>query len=201
MRRLFLALCLLAGGFGTAAAQTPRVFTRADTLRGSFTTPGRSWWDVEFYDLQVKISPSDSSVAGSNRITYRVLRPSRTMQIDLMMPLEVDSIIQDGRRVAFRRDGNAFFATLTAPQPARARKTISVYYHGQPQPARRPPWDGGYTWGADSLGRTWIVTTDQGMGASVWWPNKDTQADEPDSQRVALTLPDSMVDVSNGRLR
>jgi len=45
------------------------------------------------------------------------------------------------------------------------------------------------------------VTTDQGMGASVWWPNKDTQADEPDSQRVALTLPDSMTDVSNGRLR
>jgi len=39
------------------------------------------------------------------------------------------------------------------------------------------------------------------MGASVWWPNKDTQADEPDSQRVALTLPDPTIDVSNGRLR
>jgi aminopeptidase N len=39
------------------------------------------------------------------------------------------------------------------------------------------------------------------MGASVWWPNKDTQADEPDSQRVALTLPDPIMDVSNGRLR
>jgi aminopeptidase N len=64
-----------------------------------------------------------------------------------------------------------------------------------------PPWEGGFTWTADSLGRPWIVTTDQGMGASVWWPNKDTQADEPDSQRVALTLPDPIVDVSNGRLR
>jgi aminopeptidase N len=35
----------------------------------------------------------------------------------------------------------------------------------------------------------------------VWWPNKDHQSDEPDSQRVAITVPDPMVDVSNGRLR
>ena len=56
-------------------------------------------------------------------------------------------------------------------------------------------------WTKDSLGRPWVVTTDQGMGARVWWPNKDTQADEPDSQRVALTVPDPMIDVSNGRLR
>ncbi len=35
----------------------------------------------------------------------------------------------------------------------------------------------------------------------MWWPNKDTQADEPDSQRIAITVPDPLVDVSNGRLR
>ena len=39
------------------------------------------------------------------------------------------------------------------------------------------------------------------MGASVFWPNKDTQADEPDSQRFAVTVPSDLVDVSNGRLR
>ena len=32
----------------SAVAQTPRVFTHADTLRGS-NTPGRAWWDAEFY--------------------------------------------------------------------------------------------------------------------------------------------------------
>jgi aminopeptidase N len=61
--------------------------------------------------------------------------------------------------------------------------------------------DGGTTWTADSLGRRWVATTDQGIGASIWWPNKDTQADEPDSQRIAITVPKGMVDVSNGRLR
>jgi aminopeptidase N len=76
-----------------------------------------------------------------------------------------------------------------------------VFYHGRPLIAKNPPWEGGFTWTTDSLGRPWIATTDQGMGASAWWPNKDTQADEPDSQRVALTVPQPLIDVSNGRLR
>jgi len=182
----------------------PRTFTRADTLRGSFTTPARVWWDVTFYDLHVAISPADSSIRGYNGITYRVLASPAAppeMQVDLMVPLEVDSMVQDGRAVGFRREGNVFFASLAVPQAPGDRKTLTVYYHGRPQVAKRPPWQGGFTWASDSLGRPWVVTTDQGMGASVWWPNKDTQADEPDSQRVALTLPDPMLDVSNGRLR
>ena len=182
------------------AGYTPKT-SHADTLRGSFNTPGRAWWDASFYDLHVAISPTDSSIAGYNGITYRVLEPATEMQIDLMEPLEVDSIVQDGRAVTFRRDGNAFFVTLTAPQRTGDRKTIRVYYHGHPRIAKNPPWEGAFTWAKDSLGRPWVVTTDQGIGASVWWPNKDTQADEPDSQRVALTVPDPMMDVSNGRLR
>ena len=175
--------------------------SHADTLRGSFTTPGRSWWDVGFYDLHISIRPNDSTVAGYNAITYTVLKPAAELQVDLMEPLVVDSMKQDGRAVRFRRDGDAFFATLTAPQPVGQRKTITVYYHGSPQIAKNPPWQGGFSWAKDSLGRTWVVTTDQGMGASVWWPNKDTQADEPDSQRVALTVPEPLINVSNGRLR
>ena len=176
--------------------------SRADSLRGAIDSPGRRWWDVTFYDLNVSISPTDSSIAGYNAITYRVLQPATEMQVDLMEPLQVDSMVDgDGRAIRYRREGDVYFATL----PSRARVgdvgTITVHYRGRPRIARNPPWEGGFTWARDSLGRPWVVTTDQGMGASVWWPNKDTQADEPDSQRVALRVPDPMVNVSNGRLR
>ena len=176
------------------------VFTHADTLRGS-NTPQRAWWDVAFYNLNVKVNPADSSIVGRNAITYRVLKPAREMQIDLQMPLVVDSIIQDGLELSARRDGNAFFVTLMSPQRAGARKTITVYYHGKPVAAIRPPWDGGFVWARDSLTRNWVVTANEGLGASVWWPNKDIYSDEPDSQRVAITVPDSLFNVSNGRLR
>ena len=184
-----------------ADAQEPaKIFTHADTLRGS-NTPQRQWWDAAFYDLHVKVNPTDSSISGYNAISYRVLKPAREMQIDLQMPLVVDSIVQDGLELSARRDGNAFFVTLVAPQPKGATKTIGVYYHGKPTVAQRPPWDGGFVWALDSLQRRWIVTANEGLGASVWWPNKDLLSDEPDSQRIAITIPDSLLDVSNGRLR
>jgi aminopeptidase N len=195
---LLLAFAVTASA---ARAQGDRPFTHADSLRGSTTSPARTWWDVTFYDLHVAVSPSDSSLRGYNGITYRVLKPAQVLQVDLMVPLVVDSMVQDGKPVKFRRDGNAFFATLVSPQKTGASKTLTVYYHGKPQPAKRPPWDGGASWKTDSLGATWVVTTDQGLGASVWWPNKDIEMDEPDSQRVAVTVPEPLVDVGNGRLR
>ena len=193
-----LAAILLAGR--GAAAQDTTTFTRADTLRGSIT-PERAWWDVTFYDLHLAVSPRDSSVRGRTGITYGVTGASRDLQVDVQTPLQVDSVVQDGARLAYRRDGNVVFVTPSAAQPVGTRRTITVYYHGQPRVARNAPWDGGVVWGRDSLGRPWIATAVQGMGASAWWPNKDTQADEPDSQRVAITVPDSLVNVSNGRLR
>jgi len=193
-----LAAALLAVLTIVPAAQAQRV-TRADSLRGS-NGPGRAWWDVAFYDLRVRVNPADSSVAGSNAITYRVLQPANEMQIDLQR-LRVDSIVQDGRTLQHRRDGNALFVTLAAPQTAGAVKTVTVHYRGRPRVARNAPWDGGFVWARDPGGDPWVATAVQGLGASAWWPNKDSQADEPDSMRIAITVPRGMTNVSNGRLR
>ncbi len=184
------------------AAQQPDTthFTHADTLRGD-NTPERAWWDATFYDLHVKLNPADSSISGWNGITYRVLAPAREMQVDLQVPLEVDSMVQDGQTLDLRRDGNAFFVSLKAAQLIGKSNTVTVYYHGKPRVAKRAPWDGGFVWAHDSLGQHWIATAVEGLGASAWWPNKDLQADEPDSQRIAITVPASLIDVSNGRLR
>jgi aminopeptidase N len=184
-----------------AMAQGTTPFTHADSLKGSLTAPERTWWDVTFYDLHVKVNPADSSISGWNGITYTVVGPTHEMQIDLQAPLGVDSMVQAGKRLKVRQDGNAWFATVNGKQKRGESHTLTVYYHGRPTVAKRPPWDGGFTWGQDSLGKPWIVTTDQGIGASIWWPNKDIQAEEPDSQRIAITMPDPLVDVSNGRLR
>ena len=199
--RPLVVAALTAAALAPIAAQQPaREYTHADTLRGT-DGPGRAWWDAEFYDLHTTVSPADSSIRGWNAITYRVLRPSAEMQIDLQVPMEADSIVQDGRKLGYRRDGNAFFVALASAQSRGSTRTLTFYYHGKPRAARRPPWDGGFIWQRDSLGNRWVATADEGLGASVWWPNKDYLGDEPDSQRVAITVPEPMVDVSNGRLR
>lgn len=203
MRRHSIALLAFAGA---AVAPLPLVsqaavpFTHADTLRGS-NGPARAWWKTTFYDLHVRVNPADSSITGFNGIVYRVVSENREMQIDLQPPLVVDSMVQDAQHVSYRRDGNAFFVSLTKPQHVGDRNEVVVYYHGKPVAAKHPPWDGGYIWQHDSLGNRWVATANEGVGASIWWPNKDIPSEEPDSQRIAITVPDPMVDVSNGRLR
>ncbi|HEY3934105.1 MAG TPA: M1 family metallopeptidase [Gemmatimonadales bacterium] len=188
---------MVAGTAAPASAQRPRVFSHADSLRGSTTAPARTWWDVTFYDLHVAVHPADSTIAGFNAITYRVLHPAQLMQIDLMMPLVIDSITQDGKPLDFRRDGDAFFVTLAAPQRTGDDRTVIAYYHGRPKTL---PSDG-FHWATDSLKRPWLMTVDQGVGSSIWWPLKDSWADEPDSQRIAVTVPDPLIQVASGRLR
>jgi len=198
--RFIAAACLLASWSGAALAQDSTGFTHADSLRGG-NGPARAWWDVSFYDLHVRVDPADSSIRGYNSIVYRVLAPADSMQIDLRAPLVVDSMVQRGRVLGYRRDGDAYFVAVGAQPGVGGRDTISVYYHGKPRAARRAPWDGGFVWTRDSLGNTWIATANEGIGASVWWPNKELRADEPDSQRIVITVPSTIIDVSNGRLR
>ena len=62
MRRCILLLATLLAL--PAAAQEPPTFTRADTLRGTHG-PERSWWDVTFYDLHVRVSPADAKAPAS----------------------------------------------------------------------------------------------------------------------------------------
>src|ERR1041385_4145627 len=100
------AVALLSLGPLTRATAQQGPFTHADTLRGSIT-PERAWWDVTFYDLHVTIDPSDSTVRGWNSITYRTTGRPHAMQIDLQTPLEVDSMVQDGRTLHYRREGTA----------------------------------------------------------------------------------------------
>jgi len=188
---LTLAVMLPASVAGQA-----RVFSHADTLWGT-NGPARTWWDAAFYDLRVRLSPADSTISGSNDIYYDVVSAASELQLDLRRPLEIDSILQDGAKLATRRDGDAFFVTLRTDQRPGTRRRFTVYYHGKV--GLTPPT--AFIWARDSLGAPWIATSDEDLGASTWWPLKDYPGDEPDSQRIAITVPDPMLDVSNGRLR
>jgi aminopeptidase N len=177
-----------------------QVFTRQDTLRGSIM-PERVWWDLTYYHLQVKVNPADSSFSGSNLIGYRVIEPNGLMQIDLQPPMRIIRITQGGISQKFTRDGNAWFVQLNAEQKKGMINYLTVEFEGKPKIGKRLPWNGGVNWGRDKDGNPFIVTANQGDGASLWWPCKDHPYDEPDSMLISVTVPEPLVDVSNGRLR
>ena len=174
-------------------------FTRADTLRGSLN-PQRSWWNVLRYEIEVTPDYEQKSITGRTTIRYRG-HGHATMQIDLQQPLVIDSILQGGQSLPFRRDGNTALVQVPVAGADQPESSITLYYHGKPKRANRPPWDGGWIFARDDKGRPWMSVACQGLGASVWYPCKDHQSDEPE-QGASLTMvvPDSLVAVGNGRL-
>ncbi len=175
--------------------------TRQDTLRGMLT-PLRTSFDVTYYHLDIKIDPSKKSIEGYNRIKFKVVVPFQKMQIDLFPNMKVEKILfEDGTVSNYTREYGAVFITLPKKLKKGSEHFIDFYYSGKPQVAIRPPWDGGFTWKTDKAGNPWVVVTSQGTGASLWWPNKDHQSDEPDSMLLSVTIPPNLQDVSNGRLR
>jgi aminopeptidase N len=175
-------------------------FTHQDTLRGTIT-PERAWWDLTYYHLDIKIDPAKKYISGKNTIQYRVLKGKPELQIDLQAPMKITKVIQDGEELDVRHDGNAHFVTLKSEQTVDAIKSLEVHYEGNPKEAKRAPWDGGLSWKKDNNGKHFVATSCQGLGASVWWPNKDHMYDEVDSMLISVTNPKDLTNVSNGRLR
>lgn len=194
MRLLSVSLLLLL----TVSVQAQ--FTRADSLRGSIT-PERSWWDLTYYHLDIEVDPETKFIKGSNTVQYKVLEPYQRMQIDLQAPLKITRVTQHDRQLKVVKEGNAHFITLIHPQQKGQINEIIIEYEGNPRVSPNPPWSGGVTWQKDSNDNHFIATSCQGDGASLWWPNKDHMYDEVDSMFISVTVPDGLMNVSNGRLR
>lgn len=195
--RFFLVAIFI--GLSWTAAKAQR-FTEADSLRGSLR-PERTCYDVKFYDLKVSIDIANKSISGSNTIVYKVVRGFNMLQIDLFENMEIDSILHKKRAVVFHRKHAAVFVDLGEMQEEDILDTIIVHYHGTPRPAINAPWDGGFTWKKDKNGKDWVSVSCEGLGASVWFPNKDHLSDEPDSMRISYTVPTGLDCISNGVMR
>lgn len=183
-------------------------FTRQDTLRGS-NGSGRDWWDVKKYDLRIGADYTSRKIWGDNKIIFGVLKSggNKIMQIDLQTPMFIDEIFdEDNKKIKFSREGNVYWLDFEnkefnlRQQGYKKEYFIRLHFSGNPVIAKRPPWDGGWIFTKDVKGRPWMSVACQGVGASIWFPCKDYQDDEPDEGiSISISTADSLVAVSNGK--
>lgn len=174
-------------------------FSKQDTLRGSITKE-RAWWNVLHYNITVEPDFDSKSIAGNVRLTFEVQSPGREMQIDLQEPMQLTAATYNNNKIPLKRNGNVYYASFPSDLK-KGKHTILLEFSGKPKQAVNPPWDGGWIWKKDAQGRPWMSVACQGLGASVWFPCKDHQSDEPDlGADLNITIPDTLVAVGNGRL-
>jgi aminopeptidase N len=209
---LFCVACVQLNVLKAQLLQPAKQYTHGDSLRGTYG-PSRDWWDVLKYDLHVSFNIAEKTISGYNNIFLKVIKKGEKIQLDLQEPMVLDSILLHSPNetttfkipsIDIKKDGNAYFIPsnyVSIPNTNFPTVQLQVYYHGKPTIAIRPPWDGGLIWAKDKKNNPWVSIACQGLGASVWYPCKDHQQDEPDSAEMHINIPDSLVCVGNGRLR
>ncbi len=192
-------LCLI--NYSQAQLLQPKsTFTRADTLRGMLT-PLRTCYDINYYHLDVKVDIEQKFISGSNEFRFTATQDFKQLQFDLFANLKVERVVFHGKNLSYTREANAVFLTFPNTIKRGIKEAFTVYYSGNPVVAKRAPWDGGFVFTQDTEGKPWVATACEGLGASVWWPNKDHLSDEVDSMLISISVPKGLKDVSNGRLR
>lgn len=175
-------------------------YSQQDSLRGSIT-PERVWWDLMHYDLFVSVDIPNKSISGTNTITYKPVGKVTKMQIDLQEPMKITKVEQDGQNIPFTRLGSVFYLELAGANEKGQEYKVKIYFEGIPKDAPNAPWDGGFSWKKDDNGNPFVATSNQGIGASLWWPCKDHMYDEPDNGIIlSIEVPKDLIAVGNGRL-
>jgi len=172
-------------------------YTEADSLRGSLRAERA--YDVLKYHLQVQIDPEERYISGFNTITFKAEQELPVMQIDLFENMQIDSIMHGVEKLNYKRKFNAVFVEFEESNKASETDSIQVFYSGNPIVAKNAPWDGGFVFKKDEDGNPWIGVAVQGTGASLWYPNKDHQSDEPEEALIEIAVPNGLTNVSNGR--
>lgn len=192
---------LLIIGLLTLVTQnlTAQNFTRRDSLQGGLRFE-RNCFDVQRYDLNIKINPEERSIVGYNDISFKVVAPTKKIQLDLFDNMKVDSIVWNNQKLQYKRDFDAVFISFPKELAKNTNEKVRFYYSGNPKIAKNAPWDGGFIFKKDSNGKDFIAVAVQGTGASLWYPVKDSQTDEPDNgASVKVAVPNGLMNVSNGR--
>lgn len=197
MKKL-LIIGLLFIGIHEISAQK---FSRRDSLQGGLRFE-RVCFDVLRYDLNITINPEKRSIVGFNDISFKVVENTTKIQLDLFDNMQVDSIIWNKQKLTYKRDFDAVFIRFPSEIMQNTTEKVRFYYSGKPKVAKNAPWDGGFVFHKDSNDKHHIAVAVQGTGASLWFPVKDSQTDEPDNgASIKVAVPNGLINVSNGRFK
>jgi aminopeptidase N len=191
----FICLLLILFTLAAAQAHTPQPPSRADILRGEYSQ-WRANNDLLSYDLDIRVDPEKKFISGKNTIRFKMLKEDTRIQLDLFANLNVDKILLGATELKYTRELGTVFVDFPVPLKKNSVQSIEFHYSGTPQETGR---FGGISFRKDPAGRHWITTACEGIGASIWWPNKDQQRDEVESMQLHIAVPSTLTDVSNGR--
>ncbi len=158
-------------------------------------------FDVQAYDIAIKIDPAAKSISGTTIMDAKTVIPTASILLDLHDNFTVSSVTDGKSGLRYERlKGGLRVYFPASKQPGDPIRT-QIAYSGQPHVARNAPWDGGIVWAKTPSGSDWVAVALQGAGADLIFPCKDHPSDRPNRATMRLTSPDPLVAVGPGKLQ
>ncbi|MFW6062929.1 MAG: M1 family metallopeptidase [Chloroflexota bacterium] len=161
---------------------------------------GNTGYDVQHYDLQLAVNPSESHLSATVTVEAVTTTPNlRQISLDFI-GFEISAVTVDDATASFERDADKLWVTF--PQPLLDEGTpfaLSVQYAGQPEQRDSP-----YIHYADYLGLIFpgsnqFYTLSEPDGARYWFPANDHPLDKA-TFHTELTVPRGLAAIANGQL-
>jgi len=94
---------------------------------------GNRGYDVQSYDLDIRLIPSDWAIIGRIDIGVIALDQGLTrIRLDLVNDLTCDGVTFGGLDAAFTHQGDSLVVTFDTPLATASPETLTVSWHGRP---------------------------------------------------------------------
>lgn len=199
----FLSIVLLSV-FAALSVEAQRELGVRPTETGGPLMFEQAAFDVQSYDVALKVDPKAKTIAGTTVMVAKIVIPTNVIVLDLDTPYTVERIYSDVRDTQSalkyeRREGKIWIWFAATKQPGETFETI-ITYSGSPRVAPKPPWIGGIMWSKTPNGSDWVSVALQNDGADLLYPVKDHPSDKASSATMRVTVPDPLFAVGPGKL-
>ncbi|MEE9271328.1 MAG: M1 family aminopeptidase [Candidatus Krumholzibacteria bacterium] len=162
-------------------------------------------FDALHYGIDLTVDPTARTITGT--VTARVMATTllTSVDLDLDTTLTVYAVRENGSTAAFNHSNDILTVTFGAGYAAGDTVEVAIDYAGAPTGPNNtlggvPAFAFGQHFPSPGNGVPVIYTISEPFFARSWWPCKDVPSDKATAD-LSITVPDTLVVASNGRLR
>jgi aminopeptidase N len=172
-----------------------RALERKWELQKVIKAGNKAEYDVGYYGINLLIDTENEKISGSTTIYGKSLTNNlQKVDLDFRNNMSIDSVSGDAS--SFLHSDDILSIYLQNPLDINEVFKIEIQYNGAPEQGGFMGFDFSYHRNIPV-----ISTLNEPYYAHNWFPCKDMPCDKADSADIIITVPDSLITVSNGGLK
>jgi aminopeptidase N len=154
-------------------------------------------YKVNRYDWRVEVFPEEKRISGEMDIYFTTKSEQNALLFDLQKRMKIITYQCSAGDPKINRKGDLLYLKFDKKVPTNTRLKLSIVYEGKPANVAS---EGPIQWKKDKQDRVWISTVTEGIGPQFIMPCNALLKAEADSSTIAVTVPNHLIAVANGKL-